>query len=145
MLIGGSDHSVDKKGRIFVPSRFKGDFGESVVICSCVFGKQCLWGFSEEGFEKFCDKLNKLPYGKMQNMYRQLSDGAVFAELDASGRVLIPAELRKFAKIESDVHIVGMKNNIEIWSAELWEKEKENFESQDFGPVVEEIGFTFGD
>ena len=78
MLIGGSDHSVDKKGRIFIPARFKGDFGESIVICACAFGKKCLWGFTEEGFEKFCDKLNKLPYGKMQDIYRFLSNSAVF-------------------------------------------------------------------
>ena len=64
VLIGGSDHSLDKKGRMFIPARFKGDFGESIVICACAFGKKCLWGFTEEGFEKFCDKLNKLPYGK---------------------------------------------------------------------------------
>ncbi|MBO5873198.1 MAG: division/cell wall cluster transcriptional repressor MraZ [Clostridia bacterium] len=145
MLIGGSDHSVDKKGRIFIPSRFKSDFGESVVVCACVFGKKCLWGFSEEGFERFCDKLNKQPYGKMQNMYRHLSDTAAFAYLDASGRILLPAELREFAGITSDVHIVGMKNNIEIWSPENWSAEKETFSSVDYASIIDEIGFSFGE
>ena len=102
MLIGGSDHSLDKKGRMFIPARFKGDFGEKIVICACAFGKKCLWGFTEEGFETFCDKLNKLPYGKMQDIYRFLSNSAVFAEFDASGRFLIPNELRTFAGIENE-------------------------------------------
>ena len=145
MLIGGSDHSVDKKGRIFIPSRFKGDFGESIVICACAFGKKCLWGFTEAGFEKFCDKLNKLPYGKMQDIYRFLSNSAVFAELDASGRVLLPSELRSFAGIESDVHIVGMRSNIEIWSPENWQAEQGNFSPESFAPVIDELGFSFGE
>lgn len=145
MLIGGSDHNIDKKGRIFVPARFKGDFGNSVVICANAFGQKCLWGFSEEGFEKFCDKLNKLPYAKTQNIYRVLSDSATFAELDASGRILIPAELREFASIDTEIHIVGMKNNIEIWSAELWKNEKAKLASEDFAPIIDEIGFSFGD
>lgn len=145
MLIGGSDHSVDKKGRIFIPARFKGDFGESIVICACAFGKKCLWGFTEEGFEKFCDKLNKLPYGKMQDIYRFLSDSAVFAELDASGRVLIPAELRSFAGIETDAHIVGMRSNIEIWSPENWSAEQERFSPDNFAPIIDELDFSFGE
>ena len=145
MLIGGSDHSLDKKGRIFIPSRFKGDFGESIVICACAFGKKCLWGFTEAGFEKFCDKLNKLPYGKMQDIYRFLSNSAVFAELDASGRVLIPAELRTFAGIENEAHIVGMRSNIEIWSPENWCKEQESFSLEGFAPVIDELGFSFGE
>ena len=145
MLIGGSDHSVDKKGRIFIPARFKGDFGESIVICACAFGKKCLWGFTEEGFEKFCDKLNKLPYGKMQDIYRFLSNSAVFAELDASGRVLIPTELRNFAGIETDAHIVGMRSNIEICSPENWNAEQEKFTPDNFAPVIDELDFSFGE
>ena len=145
MLIGGSDHNIDKKGRIFVPSRFKNDFGDSVVMCANTFGQKCLWGFSQEGFEKFCDKLNKLPYAKTQNIYRTLSDSAAFAELDASGRVLIPSELREFAGIDTEVHIVGMKNNIEIWSAEHWAEEKTKLKNEDFAPIIDEIGFSFGD
>lgn len=145
MLIGGSQHNVDKKGRIFIPAKFKSDFGESIVLCAGVFGKRCLWGFSESEFEKFTAKLNKLPYSKMQDMYRFLSDGSVFAEFDASGRVLIPAELREFAKIEGEVRIVGMKTNIEIWSPELWAEEKENFSPEHFAPIIDELDFSLGE
>ena len=145
MLIGGSDHSLDKKGRMFIPARFKGDFGEKIVICACAFGKKCLWGFTEEGFETFCDKLNKLPYGKMQDIYRFLYNSAVFAEFDASGRVLIPNELRTFAGIENEAHIVGMRSNIEIWSPENWNEEQSKFSLENFAPVIDELGFSFGE
>ena len=101
--------------------------------------------FTEAGFEKLCDKLNKLPYGKMQDIYRFLSNSAVFAELDASGRVLIPAELRAFAGIENEAHIVGMRSNIEIWSPENWGKEQESFSLEGFAPVIDELGFSFGE
>ncbi|MBO5200567.1 MAG: cell division/cell wall cluster transcriptional repressor MraZ [Clostridia bacterium] len=145
MLIGGSDHNVDKKGRVFIPARFKADFGENMVICACVFGNKCLWGFTEEGFERFCNKLNKFSYDQTQEMYRVLSDGAAFADFDASGRVLIPSELRSFADIESSVHIVGMKNYIEIWSSELWEETKSKVDMSSFAPMVKEMNFSFGD
>ncbi len=145
MLIGGSDHNVDKKGRIFIPSRFKGDFGDSIVICANAFGKKCLWGFAEDGFEKFCNKLNKLPYSKMQDIYRFLSNSAAFAELDASGRVLLPAPLRAFAGIENEVHIVGMKNHIEIWGMDEWKVVDGGMSPEKFAPVVDEVEFSFGD
>lgn len=145
MLIGGSFNKVDKKGRIFIPSRFKEDIGETIVLCTAVFGKKCLWGFSLSEFDKFTAKLNQLPYGKMQDMYRYLSDGSVFTEVDASGRVLIPAELREFAGIGEEVRIVGMKNNIEIWSSEVWKAEKESINPLDFANVVDELNFTLGD
>ena len=145
MLIGGSLNKVDKKGRIFIPSRFKEDLGETIVLCTGVFGKKCLWGFSLEEFDKFTAKLNKLPYSKMQDMYRYLSDGSVFTEVDASGRVLIPAELREFAGIEEEVRIVGMKTNIEIWSSTVWQDEKQNIKTEDFAPIIDELNFTLGD
>ena len=145
MLIGGSYNKVDKKGRIFVPSRFKEDLGETIVLCNGVFGKNCLWGFSVEEFDKFTAKLNRLPYGKMQDMYRTLSSGAIFTELDASGRVLIPAELREFAGIGEEVRIIGMKTNIEIWSSEEWAKEQAKIKPEDFAAVIEELDFSLGD
>ena len=145
MLTGRSDHTLAKKGRLLVPARFKGDFGENIVICACAFGKKCLWGFSLSEFDKFTAKLNKLPYGKMQDMYRYLSDGSVFTEVDASGRVLIPAELREFAGIDEEVRIVGMKNNIEIWSSAVWAEEKQSIKTEDFAAVVDELNFTLGD
>ncbi len=145
MLIGGSFNKVDKKGRIFVPSRFKEDLGNTIVLCTGVFGKKCLWGFSVEEFDKFTARLNRLPYGKMQDMYRYLSDGSVFAEVDASGRILIPAELREFAGIEEEVRIVGMKNNVEIWSSAVFAEEKQSINTADFASVVDELNFTLGD
>ncbi|MEE0929272.1 MAG: division/cell wall cluster transcriptional repressor MraZ, partial [Acutalibacteraceae bacterium] len=77
--------------------------------------------------------------------YRFLSNSAVFAELDASGRVLLPVELRAFAGIETEAHIVGMRSNIEIWSPENWQGEQENFTVQSFAPIIDELGFSFGE
>ena len=145
MLIGGTFNKVDKKGRIFIPARFKEDLGETIVLCTGVFGKRCLWGFSLSEFDKFTAKLNQLPYGKMQDMYRYLSDGSVFTEVDASGRILIPSELREFADIGEEVRVVGMKNNIEIWSSDVWREEKQNINTGDFAAIVDELNFTLGD
>ena len=81
----------------------------------------------------------------MQDIYRFLSNSAVFAELDASGRVLIPAELRTFAGIDANAHIVGMRSNIEIWSPENWNEEQNSFSLENFAPVIDELGFSFGE
>ena len=81
----------------------------------------------------------------MQDMYRTLSSGAIFTELDASGRVLIPAELREFAGIGEEVRIIGMKTNIEIWSSEEWAKEQAKIKPEDFAAVIEELDFSLGD
>ena len=81
----------------------------------------------------------------MQDIYRFLSNSAVFAEFDASGRVLIPAELRAFAGIENEAHIVGMRSNIEIWSPDNWNEEQKSFSLDNFAPVIDELEFSFGE
>ena len=144
MLLGGSDHTIDKKGRMFIPSRFKKVLGEQVVICACPFGSKCLWGFSEEGFDEFYEKISSNDYDLVEEMTHFISDTAAFTDIDASGRVLLNSDLRKFANIDTNAHLVGMKYYFEIWNPEDWAQKREKIDNTDFAPVVKDIKFRFG-
>ena len=120
MLIGTFQHSVDPKGRLFIPAKLREDLGERFVITRGTGG--CLFGFSFNQWETFSEKLRALPLGDVnaQRVVRLLSAWATEVELDKQGRVLLSANLRECAGMEKDVTIIGATNRIEIWSRNNW-------------------------
>ena len=86
MLFGGYDHKIDKKGRVFIPSAFREDFGDSLIKCKGIFGKGCHCGYSMEEWNKFVEKLGTLPAAKSSSVKRFLYDGAFSVEFDTQGR-----------------------------------------------------------
>ncbi len=122
MLIGTFQHSVDAKGRLFIPSKLREELGERFVITRGTGG--CLFGFSFSQWEAFSEKLRALPLGdaNAQRVVRLLSAWATDVELDKQGRVLLSANLRECAGLEKDATIIGATNRIEIWNRPAWEK-----------------------
>lgn len=122
MLIGTFQHSVDAKGRLFIPSKLREELGERFVITRGTGG--CLFGFSFSQWEAFSEKLRTLPLGdaNAQRVVRLLSAWATDVELDKQGRVLLSANLRECAGLEKDATIIGATNRIEIWNRPAWEK-----------------------
>ena len=131
MLFGGFDHKIDKKGRVFIPSAFREELGENFIICKGIFGKGCLCVYSMEQWKAFVEKLGSMPATKASGVKRFLYDGAFNVEFDTQGRILVPTPLREYAGFDSEVHIIGMDTNLEIWDSKAWEEEKANttFES----------------
>jgi MraZ protein len=122
LLIGTFQHSVDAKGRLFIPSKLREELGERFVITRGTGG--CLFGFSFSQWEAFSEKLRALPLGdaNAQRVVRLLSAWATDVELDKQGRVLLSANLRECAGLEKDATIIGATNRIEIWNRPAWEK-----------------------
>ncbi len=141
MLFGGFDHKIDKKGRVFIPSAFREDLGESFIICRGIFRKRCLCVYSQSEWQKLVEKIEQLPSVKSSDVKRFLYDGAFNVEFDTQGRILVPPTLREYAGFDSEVHIIGMASNVEIWDAELWKNENEVNTLESISAAMEELNF----
>ena len=122
MLSGEYRHNIDEKGRIIVPSKIRGEMGNTIVITRGLDG--CLFGYNEKTWNSILEKLNTLPFTKRdaRNFTRFMTSGAITLEFDRQGRVNIPSYLNEYANLSKDVVIVGVINRIEIWSRERWDE-----------------------
>ena len=120
MFMGEYSHTIDTKGRLIIPSKFREELGETFVVTKGLDG--CLFVFSDEEWKAFEIKLKSLPLTNKnaRQFARFFVAGATPCELDKQGRILLPATLREFAGLEKDVVLTGMLNRIEIWSKEKW-------------------------
>ena len=121
MFMGEYHHSIDEKGRLIIPSKFRTELGESFVITRGL--ENCLFVYSLVEWNKITDKLKKLPFTKQnaRNFNRFLLSGATITELDKQGRIVIPSTLVDFADIDKDCVIIGVNDRLEIWSKTKWE------------------------
>ncbi len=141
MLFGGFDHKIDKKGRVFIPSAFREELGESFIICRGIYGKRCLCVYSADEWKNLVEKIGTLPGSKSSTVKRFLYDGAFNVEFDTQGRILVPPTLREYAQFDNEVHIIGMDTNLEIWDSGLWSEENENNTLESISSVMEELNF----
>lgn len=141
MLFGGFDHKIDKKGRVFIPSAFREELGESFIICRGIYGKRCLCVYSAEEWKSLVEKIGTLPSAKSSSVKRFLYDGAFNVEFDSQGRILVPPTLREYAGFDSEVHIIGMDTNLEIWDSSLWSNESKDNTLESISAVMEELNF----
>ena len=141
MLFGGFDHKIDKKGRVFIPSTFRDELGETFIVSRGIFGKRCLCVYSKEQWAVLVEKIGTLPSTKSSTVKRFLYDGAFEVEFDTQGRILVPPTLREYAGFDSEVHIIGMDTNLEIWDSDTWNSENEQTTLEDVSAVMEELNF----
>ncbi|MFA7283985.1 MAG: division/cell wall cluster transcriptional repressor MraZ [Candidatus Omnitrophota bacterium] len=124
MFYGEFEHSIDRKGRLIMPAKFrevaKNQFVEKFFVTRGL--DKCLFMFSEEEWRSQENKFKAMSFTKQQARIfnRLLFSGALDVCPDKQGRVLLPQYLKDFAQIKKDVVIVGVSNRIEIWSKELW-------------------------
>ena len=119
MFMGQYNHTVDAKGRVFVPSKFREALGERFVVTMGLDG--CLFLYPNEQWEKFAEQLKALPGTKeARQLQRYFLAGAADLEVDKQGRILLPANLREHAALDREVIFVGVLGKIERWSEERW-------------------------
>ena len=120
MFSGEYNHTIDEKGRLIIPSRFRYELGESFVLTRGLDGCICIYPQSE--WDLLEAKLSELPLTNKNSrlVTRFLVCGAVNCELDKQGRILIPAPLREHAALEKEVVLVGTLERIEIWDKARW-------------------------
>ena len=120
MFMGEYNHSVDAKGRLIVPSKFREQLGNEFVVTKGLDG--CLFVYSQEEWKRIEESLREKPLTSKdaRKFMRFFFAGAANCEVDKQGRILIPAVLREFAGLEKDVVLAGAGNRIEVWSSEKW-------------------------
>lgn len=145
MFLGEYNHSIDTKGRLIVPAKFREGLGEEFIVTKGLDG--CLYIYPINEWKEFEMKLSELPMGKsdIRKMVRFFLSAATQVELDKQGRILIPGTHRTFAGLEKDVVLAGVGKKIEIWSKEKWE-ESATFDYEDMDDVAErmaDLGIEF--
>lgn len=121
MFMGEYNHTIDAKGRLIVPSKFREALGDTFVVTKGLDG--CLFVYDNEEWQAFEEKLKSLPITNKEarQFARFFLAGAAEVEVDKQGRILVPNILREFAQISKDVVLIGVASRIEIWSKERFE------------------------
>ncbi len=142
MFYGEYLHSIDRKGRIILPARFrdaaKNNFIEKFFVTRGL--DKCLFMFSEEEWRTQENKFKSISFTKQEarTFNRLYFSGALDLVPDKQGRILLPAYLKEFAQIKKDVIIVGVSNRIEIWAKDKWEEFYGN-SRQSFEEIAEKL------
>ncbi|GGF82809.1 division/cell wall cluster transcriptional repressor MraZ [Paenibacillus aceti] len=143
MFMGEYQHSIDEKGRIIIPAKFRDLLGSSFVITRGL--DQCLFVYPMQEWEQLEQKLKTLPLMKSdaRAFTRFFFSGATECEWDKQGRVNIPGNLRQYAGLEKECVVLGVSNRVEIWSRSTWTQYFEQSE-ESFNEIAEKlVDFNF--
>ena len=144
MFMGEYNHTIDAKGRLIVPAKFREALGDEFVVTKGLDG--CLFVYSDSEWNAFEEKLRTLPLTNKnaRQFTRFFLAGAAACEVDKQGRILLPQVLREFAKLEKDVVLVGVASRIEIWSKEVWEESVNTYDTDmdEVAENMENLGFS---
>jgi len=121
MFMGEYQHSLDEKGRLIIPARFREDLGEHFIVTRGL--DHCLFVYPLAQWKILEEKIRELPtsHAETRSFVRMFFSGAVETELDKQGRVVIPQHLREHANIQKDVFVIGVSSKVEIWAKDHWE------------------------
>ena len=139
MFIGEYRHSIDQKGRLAVPVKFRKVLELGAIVTRGLDG--CLYLYPAEAWEKVAEKLAKLPMSQSNSraFARLMLAGAMDVSLDKQGRIVLPDYLRAYATIGKDVVVAGLYDRLELWDKATWETYKKRTE-KDSGDIAETLG-----
>ena len=137
---GEYKHSIDAKGRLAMPAKLREELGERFTVTKGLDG--CLSVYPEKEWEALEDRIRGLGNGeKARRVKRYYFANAFDAQLDAQGRILIPAGLREFADLQKDVVVIGQLDHAEIWNSENWRIYNEAIDAESVAADVEDMDF----
>ncbi len=130
MFLGEFEHSLDDKGRLAIPAKFRPELGQGLVLTRGL--DRCLFAWPLAEWRTVAEKLGRLSlmHADARRLQRLLFAGAVDTQLDRLGRVLVPAFLRSYAGLQDAAVVAGVLNRIEIWDREQWMAERTAAEEQ---------------
>lgn len=139
MFLGEYHHSIDDKGRLAVPTKFRDDLAQGAVVTRGLDTSLFLLPLEEWG--KLAEKLAGLPLGQANSraFARLMLAGAMDVRLDGQGRFTVPEYLRDYAVLKKDVVIVGVHNRLEVWDEEEWKRYVAQTE-EDAELIAEKLG-----
>ena len=130
-LTGEYRHALDDRGRVAVPARFRTRLSDGATLTRWL--DTCIAVYPRDAWEELADKLRALPLTnqRAREFSRFMASGAVEAELDKQGRLLVPQYLRSYAGLETgEVVVVGALNRLEIWAPSAWEPYRGRMENE---------------
>ena len=130
MFTGEYNHTVDQKGRLIIPNKFRNLLGEVFIITKGI--DECLEIYDKETWDKFAEKINALPYSnKNSREFKRIFIGrATEVTHDKMGRVQLTVALRNVAGLKQDITFLGVGDHIELWDTDMFKK-KNNFDDSD--------------
>ena len=139
MLIGEHKHTLDKKKRLSLPSKFRKELGKKIVITKGL--DNCLFVYSVKGWKKFVEKLGELSMGQgdTRAFSRYFLGGAVEVDIDSAGRILIPDFLKNLAQLQTKVVVTGVGTRVELWNEKRWNTYQQEIEKR-ADIVAEKLG-----
>jgi MraZ protein len=138
MFLGEYQHSIDDKGRIIIPAKFREALGTDFIITRGL--DQCLFVYPRAEWNQLEQRLKALPSmaANARAFSRLLFSGASECEWDKQGRVNVPNHLREYSKLDKDCTVIGVSNRVEIWDKEIWAEYSR--QSQDsFNEIAEKL------
>ncbi|MDP3993108.1 MAG: division/cell wall cluster transcriptional repressor MraZ [bacterium] len=128
MLIGEYKHSLDGKGRLSIPAKFRSELGASAIVTKGLEG--CLFMYPKSQWELMASRLSNMPVSSSnaRAFSRLMLSGAMEVEIDRLGRALLPGYLREYAALEGETVITGVYNRVEIWDKKSWAEYSKNAE-----------------
>lgn len=130
MLIGQYNHTLDDKNRVSLPSKFRKELGQSVIVTKGL--DQCLFVYSAKEWKTFIEQLRALSLGQNESrsFLRLMLGGAAEVEIDKSGRILVPDHLKAYANLATRVVVAGISSRVELWNEDSWQEYTTRVESQ---------------
>lgn len=141
MFLGEYQHSLDPKGRIIVPAKFREELGSKFVATKGL--DNCIFLYPLGEWQVLEEKLRSLPFTRadVRSFVRFFFSGASELEMDKQGRIVLPPNLRDYAGINRDLMVIGVGARVEIWSNQSWEQYNQSAESS-FEMIAENlVGF----
>jgi MraZ protein len=137
MFFGEFEHSIDDKGRVTIPAKFRGRLAAGLVVTKGI--DPCLWLYPADAWGELAEEVNSLPITdpKAREFRRQLFGGASDAVPDKQGRVLLPPYLREYANLDSQAVVVGLYDHCEIWNIEQWRERQAQSHSDPEGRAAQ--------
>ncbi len=142
MFMGEYNHSIDAKGRLIIPAKFRDQLGDEFIVTKGLDG--CLFAFPKDEWQAFEEQLRKLPLTQKnaRKFTRFFMGGAATCELDKQGRILLPQNLREFANLDKDVVLSGNLNRIEIWNKTAWAENSAYDDMDDISEQMSSLGLN---
>lgn len=142
MFMGKYNHTIDPKGRLSIPSKYREILGDEFVVSKGMDG--CLFVYANEEWKAFESKLASLPLinQEARQFARFFLSGAQYVTVDKQGRILMPTDLREFAGLEKDVVLAGVGSKIEIWSLEKWNENNSKVDINKISQGMMNLGLT---
>jgi len=138
-LTGEYQHTLDSKGRMFIPSRLRDALGSVFYITLSM--DRCLSAYSASSWQAFSQRVNEMSFVGQRKM-RPLFAYAAKLETDAQGRVLLPQNLREYAGLSKNVTVLGCNNHAEFWDSEEWNRKcSVEITPENIAAVMEELEF----